>query len=290
MSLRDQYRLLFHIVYDDALRERFLSKPENVLKERGLAAEEIRTLAQGRVKRLRGESLARRAYYLNLFFSHFPRTTFVLTSACGSLEPLNSFFSTTHFLNCFSSSQSFVDAFNGFLAQQARRYASKVPSLPDLHAYEEALYLLRTRPLDENDLTREDPMDRTCRLVQAPHTLLRRFTYPITEIIDYINYFTASSWYRLAPLCAAAGESMPGLVIPHEALPEPLPALLMLQRAELRVLKIKPSQYKVLAACDGTQSCDKVLETVASDAADLRRLIAWLDYCWQNRFVSYLEE
>src|SRR5688572_14630181 len=140
MSLRDQYQFLFNVTYDNALRERFLSQPQNLLKEQGLA-EEFRPLTQGRINRIRVESLARRGAYLKTFFSCFPKTTFVLTSACRSLEPLSSFFASPHFLNCFSSNESFVDAFNSFLAQQVRRYTSKVPSLPDLHSYEAALYL-----------------------------------------------------------------------------------------------------------------------------------------------------
>jgi hypothetical protein len=222
-----------------------------------------------------------------MFFRCFPRTTFVLTGACKSLDPLNSFFSSTHFLNCFSGSESFIDAFNSFLGLQVRRYTSNAPSLPDLHSYEEALYLLRTRSPVEGSLTREAPMDHTRRLVQAPQTLLRRFTYPITEIIEYIDYFTGGIWYRLAPLYAVAGESIAALVIPHEALPEPLLVLLTLQGEQLRVLKIKPSQYDVLAACDGTRNRDQLLEAVA---ADLPRLSAWLDYCWQNRILDYFEE
>jgi len=287
MSLRDQYQFLFNVTYDNALRERFLSQPQNLLKEQGLA-EEFRPLTQGRINRIRVESLARRGAYLKTFFSCFPKTTFVLTSACRSLEPLSSFFASPHFLNCFSSNESFVDAFNSFLAQQVRRYTSKVPSLPDLHSYEAALYLLRTRPHDEGGLTREVPMDLTRCLVQAPHALLRRFTYPITEIVEYIDYFTASSWYHLAPLYAAVDECMPTLVIPHEALSDPLLALLTLQGKELRVLKIKASQYDVLAGCDGTRSCHQLLEAVES--ADLPRLTAWLDYCWQKRILDYFEE
>jgi len=240
------------------------------------------------MNRMRGESLARRAYYLNIFFSCFPGTTFVLTSACRSLEPLNSFFSSPHFQNCFSTDESFVDAFNGFLAEQVQHYASKLPFLPDLHSFEWAMYLLRTRPSqEESSLPGKVPLDHTRRLVRAPHTLPRRFTYPITEIVDYVDYFKASSWYRLAPLYAAAGERMPTLVIPHEPLSKPLLVLLTLQGARRRILKIKPSQYDALVACDGTRSCDQVLEAVA--ASELPKVAAWLDYCWQNRMLEYFE-
>lgn len=288
MSLREQYQFLFDVTYDDALREQFLSQPHEVLKEASLDTEEFRPLTQGRMNRMHGESLARRAYYLNIFFSYFPRTTFVLTSACRSLEPLNNFFSSPHFQNCFSSDESFVDAFNGFLSEQAQHYASKLPFLPDLHAFEWAIYLLRTMPSQEgNSVPGKVPLDHTRRLVQAPHTLLRRFTYPITEIVDYIDYFKTSNWYRLAPLYAAACERMPTLVIPHEPLSEPLLALLTLQGTRHRILKIKPSQYDALVACDGTRTCDQVLETVA--ASELPMVAAWLNYCWQNRMLDYFE-
>jgi len=286
MSLHDQYQFLFDVTYDSALRERFLSGPQDLMNEWGLATEELRPLSHGRIQRIHGESLARRAYYLNIFFSYFPRTTFVLTSACRSLEPLNSFFTTPHFQNCFASRESFVDAFNRFLSEQVPRYASKVPSLPDIHAYEEALYLLRTRPQNDDDSLRDTAVDGTRRLVQASHALPRRFTYPITEVVDYIRYFMDSSWYHLAPLCAAAGETMPALVIPHEPLPEPLPALLMLQGGELRILKIKRSQYDVLAACDGTRTGDELLDS--AEPAERPRLTTWLDYCWRNRILDYL--
>lgn len=286
MSLHDQYQFLFDVTYDTALRERFLSQPQDLMNEWGLTTEELRPLSQGRINRLHGESLARRAYYLKIFFSYFPKSTFVLTSACRSMEPLNNFFSTAHFQNCFASNESFVDAFNGFLAEQAPRYASKAPALPDIYSYEEALYLLRTRSHSDDKSLKDAPVDRTRHLVQAPHTLLRRFTYPITEIVDYIDYFMDSSWYHLAPLCAAAGERMPALVIPHQPLEEPLPALLMLEGGVLRVLKIKQSQYDVLAACDGTRTCDELLEGV--EAAERPRLTTWLDYCWRNRILESL--
>ena len=288
MSLREQYAFLFNVTYDDALRNQFLSEPQNLLNERGFTAEEFQPLTQGRTKGIHAEYQMRRAHYLDMFFRCFPRTSFVLTGACKSLDPLNSFFSSTHFLNCFSGSQSFLDAFSSFLRLEVPRYTSQTPSLPDLHSYEEALYRLRTTSPVEGSLTRDAAMDHTRRLVQAPHTLLRRFTYPITEIIEYIDYFTAGIWYRLAPLYAVAGESIAALVIPHEALPEPLLALLMLQGEQLRVLKIKPSQYDVLAACDGTRNRNQLLEAVA--AADLPRLSAWLDYCWQHRILDYFEQ
>ena len=288
MSLREQYQFLFDVTYDDALREQFLSQPQEVLKEASLDTEEFRPLTQGRMTRMHGESLARRAYYLNIFFSTFPRTTFGLTSACRDLEPLNSFFSSPNFQNCFSSDESFVEAFNGFLAEQVQHYAAKMPSLPDLHSFEWAIYLLRTRPPQEgSSVPRKVPLDHTRRLVQAPHTLLRRFTYPITEIVDYIDYFRASSWYRLAPLYAAACERMPTLVIPHEPLSEPLLVVLTIQRARHRILKIKSSQYDALVACDGTRSCDQVLDVLA--ASERPKLAAWLDYCWQNEMLEYFE-
>jgi len=288
MSLREQYQFLFDVTYNDALRERFLSQPYEVLKEARLDTEEFQPLTQGRINRMRGESLARRAYYLNIFFSSLPGTTFVLTSACRSLEPLNSFFSSPNFQNCFSSDESFVQAFNGFLAEQVQHYASKLPFLPDLHSFEWAIYLLRTRLSQEgSNVPRKVPLDHTRRLVLAPHTLLGHFTYPITEIVDYIDYFKASSWYRLAPLYAAAGERIPTLVIPHEPLSEPLLVLLTLQSTRHRILKIKPSQYDALVACDGTRTCDQVLEAVA--ASEVPKLTAWLDYCWQNRMLEYLE-
>lgn len=288
MSLRGQYEFLFNVTYDETLRERFLREPNNLFNERGLPAEEFQPLAQGRINRIRGESLARRSYYLNIFFSYFPRTTFALTSACRSLDPLHSFFAAPDFLNCFSSDESFVEAFNRFLAQQVRRYANTAPSLPDLHAYEEALYQLRTRPGEGGSLTRQEPLDFTRRLVQSPRVFLRCFTYPITEIVDYIDYFTRSSWYRLAPLWAAAGEGMPTLVIPHEQSAEPLPVLMTLRGTKLRVLKIKTSQYDVLAACDGTRNCEQLLE--AAEPADRPRLMAWLNYCWQNKILDYFEQ
>jgi hypothetical protein len=204
------------------------------------------------------------------------------------MEPSNSFFSSPHFLNCFSSDESFVDAFNAFLTEQAGHHAGRVPSLPDLHSYEWALYQLRTNPArDDHGSTSETPLDHARPLILAPHVLLRQFSYPITEIVDYIDYFTASSWYRLAPLYAAAGQTMPSLVIPHAALSEPLLVLLTLRGAEHRILKIKRSQYDALAACDGTRTYDQVLENV--EQSERPRVAAWLNHCRQNRMLEYFE-
>lgn len=287
MALTEQFRTIFRLSYDDAFRERYFSDPEAALSERGHTAAEVRALTSGQLERLHAKALADKAHYLKTFYQHFPKTMYVLTSATSSLEPLYAFFTSTHFVECFSGGESFTDAFSRFLSEQSQAYTHLVPCLPDLHAFEDALRLLQKQAAPDAALQEAVVLDRSLYLVRGARGVVRRFDYPITDIIEYINHFTVSEWYRLSPLWAAAGETVPRMLIPHERPAEPVTLTFLNRKDGASMLKFSPMQNAALAACDGTRNSSDLAATVGAEGEEKRTLEDWLTFCLQHEILGY---
>ncbi len=285
MALTEQFQTIFQISYDDAFRERFFSDPSATLSERGHTAEEVRILTSGQLERLQAKSLADKAHYLKTFFQYFPKTMYVLTSATRSLEPLYAFFNSSYFVQCFSCAESFTDAFSRFLSEQSNIYTHLVPCLPDLHTFEDAL--LRLQAMSDRTPPEAVTLDRARCLARGARGLVRNFNYPVTEIVEYINHFTVSEWYRLSPLWAAAGEPVPRMVIPHARLQDAT-TLTFLQRKNGPVmLKFSTSQHAALVACDGTRNSSEVAAAVGAEGDEKHALEEWITFCLQQEILVY---
>lgn len=287
MPLTEQFHTIFQISYDDAFRERYFNDPQAALSERGHTADEVRALTSGQLERLHAKALADKAHYLKTFFQHFPKTMYVLTSATSSLEPLYAFFTSKHFTECFACGESFTDAFSRFLSEQTQAYTHLVPSLPDLHAFEDALRLLQNQPAPDTASQETVALDKTRRLVRGARGVVRRFDYPITEIIEYINHFTVSEWYRLSPLWAAAGETVPRMLIPHERLAEPVTLTFLNRKDGASMLKFSPVQNAALVACDGTRDAEEVATAAGASGDEKRALEDWITFCLQHEILDY---
>lgn len=287
MPLTEQFRTIFQISYDDAFRERYFADPEAALSERGHTADEVRALTSGQLERLHAKALADKAHYLKTFFQHFPKTMYVLTSATSSLEPLYAFFTSAHFVECFSGGESFTDAFSRFLSEQARAYTHLVPCLLDVHAFEDALRLLQNQSATDTASQEAVTLDRSRRLVRGARSVVRRFDYPVTDIIEYINHFTVSEWYRLSPLWAAAGETVPRMLLPHERLAEPVTLAFLNRKDGTSMLKFSPLQAAALVACDGTRNSVDVVAAVGARGDEKRALEDWITFCLQHEILGY---